>query len=700
MVKTIITRFSMTMGVLALTVGLLSAQPAAPYDMSVETSRFDFGKMWTFEHAPLQYFEETYDFKPTEAWWERARLASLRFASWCSASFVSPDGLILTNHHCSRSEVGQLMEEGEDFDQKGFYAASRAEERRVEGLFVKQLVQIADITEFVQQYAKDAASDEEALAKRREALKAAQGEYATKEGWEGLEIEAVNYYSGGRYSLYGYKRYDDIRLVLLPELQLGYFGGDPDNFTYPRYNLDMTLWRAYDENGQPVNSSKFYFPIQPEGAAEGELVFTTGNPGNTERYRTIAQFEYDRDYRYNIQLTWMENRIKILQEQHNEKPDHDLQEQIFGLANGAKAFTGILAGLHNPRLLGMKAKMEQQIKAQSKAVKAGNDYWAEIAEMYEPLKGYNAEITLLSPSPMNGTALQLAFNSFSLIQAMESGADEEALEEIRAEIRRLTSGLENPYEVKYLAALLNELQTFAQAEDSYITSLLDGRSPEKAAREILDETDFGKDKKLEKLLKMDLKKLKASKDPIIQMGQLLVPEYQEAAMAFRANGAARRVLEGKIANEVYQVFGLNIPPDASFTLRLADGLVKKYEYNGTEAPYKTTYFGLYDRYYSQNGQFPWSLPEKWLNPPADLLKSPMNFVATCDIIGGNSGSPMINRKGELIGLVFDGNIESLPGNFIYDPEVNRAVGVHAGGIVAAMKHIYKANRLLKEMGVE
>jgi hypothetical protein len=678
---------------------LANAQPAAP-ERSAEVSRFDYGKMWTFEHAPLDYFKETYNFEPTPEWWELARMASLRFAGYCSASFVSPDGLILTNHHCSRGEVGKVMQEGEDFDQNGFYAPARADERRVEGLFVKQLVQIADITDFVHQQASAASGDEEILVKRREALRAARSEYAEKEGWEGLEIEPVVYYNGGRFSLYGYKRYDDIRLVLLPELHLGYFGGDPDNFTYPRYNLDMTLWRAYDENGQPVNSSQYYFPFKVEGAAEDELIFTTGNPGSTERYRTMAQLEYDRDARYNVQVTWMQNRINIMQEKYDAQPDHDLLELIFNLANGAKAFGGILEGLHTPRLMDRKAAMEAQIRAQSQALKDGQDYWAEIAKLYDSLKGYNYKRILLSPSPLNGAALQTAFYTFNLIQALEAGADEADLDEAKDEIRRLAAGLDDPYELKYLTALLGELQTFVQPDDRFVAELLKGRSPAQAAQEILAQTSFRHADKLDALLSLDADQMKASTDPLIQMGLLLVPEFQEASMAFRSSGPALRVLEGKIAHEVYQVYGLAIPPDASFTLRLADGLVKKYDYNGTEAPYKTTYYGLYDRYHSQNGRFPWSLPEKWLNPPAELLKTPLNFVATCDITGGNSGSPMINAQGQLIGLVFDGNIESLPGNFIYDPVVNRAVGVHAGGIVAAMKYIYKAQRLLREMGLE
>jgi len=676
------------------------AQPAAIYyESDVEISRFDYGKMWAFEHAPAEYFKETYNFQPDAAWWEKARMASLRFASWCSASFISPDGLILTNHHCSHGEAGNLAREGEDLDASGFYAANRAEERRAPGLFVKQLVKIADITEYVHSFTSKASTDEASVARAKEALKAAEKEYAAKEGWQGLEVETVTYFNGGKYSMYGYKRYDDVRLVLLPELRIGNFGGDPDNFTYPRYNLDFTLWRVY-ENGEPVNSSGFFFPFNPDGPAEGEAVFTIGNPGSTERYRTMAQLEYDRDYRYKTLKAWLHNRLGLMQEQYEANPSHELLDQILTFSNSDKAIGGILDAMHEPVFMGKKQKMEEFIKARSKAVSQGNDYWKSLAEEYSRIGGYRSENFFLAPNPMNGAAMQLAFAAYSLVQAAESGASEEELAAVKNEIRNLAPGLAGPYEEKTLALLLEELQAFALPDDAYITELLAGRAPAAAAREILRETEFAVEKKLEKLLEAKAGKLKKSKDPIIRMGLLLVPEYQESEQAFLAGAAAREALAGKIAGEVYQVYGLSIPPDATFTLRMADGVVKDYQYNGTEAPVKTTYFGLYDRHYSNDGAYPWDLPERWLNPPPALLKAPLNFISTCDSTGGNSGSPMINKKGELVGLLFDGNIESLSGNFIYDVQSNRSIGVHAGGIAAAVKHIYKAGRILEEIGLE
>lgn len=672
------------------------SQPAQT-DVAKEPSRFDFGKMWTLEYAPMEYFQKTYGFSPDAKWTEHVRMSALRFSSYCSASFVSPDGLLMTNHHCSRGEVGKIMKEGENFDKTGFYAATAADERRVDDLFVKQLVKIADVTDAVNDAIAKAKDDKEMATMRDAALKSLIAEYGQKADWKGLEIERVSYYNGGRFSLYGYKRYDDVRLVMIPELDLGAFGGDPDNFTYPRYTLDCTFWRVY-EDGKPVNSSANYFKFNADGIRDGEPVFVVGNPGSTERYRTVAQLEYDRDFRYKVQLTWLRNRMIALQQEHDRKPSHEVQEEIFSLANSVKAINGIVEGMHNPELMGRKKSMEAQVKSKSKAVANGQDYWAQIADAYKALTPYSAEVTLLSPSPYNGKAMLLMHYMDAYITALEGGAGEADLEALRGQIKETATGLTEPLEMAYLTTLFRELQEFAGPEDTYASELFGGKSAYLAAKKMMEKTDFTDAKKVEKLLASSAEKLKKDKDPLLEAGRLLLPAYKEAAKNFGASGPARRALESKIGNEVYKIYGLDIPPDATFTLRLADGIVKSYDYNGTVAPIKTTYAGMYDRYYSNDGKFPWSLPERWKNPPMELMSAPMNFVSTNDIIGGNSGSPIINKKGEAVGLIFDGNIESLPGNFIYDPEANRAVSVHAGGIVAALKYIYKADRIVKELG--
>ncbi len=325
-----------------LTYLLILAFPLASFSQTppdldeVQPGRFDQGKMWTFENPPVQYFEEAYGFRPSEEWLADVRQSALRFASWCSASFVSENGLIMTNHHCSRSVTTSVMKEGENFDDNGFYATTQAEERRVPDLYVDQLVMLADVTEAVKANAGVAPDS---------ALAIVQAEYAQKEEWKNLEIETRTFYSGGRYSLYGFKRYNDIRLVLYPELALGFFGGDPDNFTYPRYNLDVTFFRAYDEAGNPLRPNH-YFAFRAEGAEDGEAVFVIGNPGSTGRYKTMAQLHYQRDVSAPALLSFLRNRTKIYLETAERTTDVYAKDSIrnlaFSLSNGEKAYEGRL----------------------------------------------------------------------------------------------------------------------------------------------------------------------------------------------------------------------------------------------------------------------------------------------------------------------------------------------------------------------
>ena len=509
--------------------------------------------------------------------------------------------------------------------------------------------------------------------------------------WAGLRTQTITYFSGGKYSLYGYKRYDDIRLVFIPELDLGFYGGDPDNFTYPRYNLDCTLWRAY-ENGKPANTSNHYFKFNPDGAAEGDPVFVIGNPGSTERYRTVAQLEYDRDARYNIRLESMTEVHGELSEEYASNPSPELLDQIFGLSNGMKAIGGIIKGIKDPVLLSRKQKLEDEIK--QKSGQAG--LWDELAASYKELGDYGAEISLLSPSGLNGGIMgymhQLA--GYKQLVTSKSGSEADIAESLKA-VKEGAAILKDPKEVAKFTHLMSKMNKYASPGDDYIKGLFRSGSFSSAFPKILESSALTNPAKVDKALKP--KKLMKSKDPLFTMATNLTGQYGEAVGKFQSSSPKRRALESKISKLVYEANKGKLPPDATFTLRIADGVVSGYNYNGTTAPFKTTYFGLYDRHYSNDGKAPWALPDRWKNPPAELLNKPMNFVSTNDIIGGNSGSPIINTKREVVGLIFDGNIESLPGNFIYEPTLNRAVSVHAGGIAAALQYIYKADRLLNEL---
>ena len=669
---------------------------------------FDFGKMWTFENPPKEWFKEAYNFTPEDTWYDDVRKSSLRFATWCSASFVSPNGLIMTNHHCSRDVVAALQKEGENFDKQGYYATTLADERRAEGLFVEQLIQVADITDAVKAKIKNAENTAAEIEMRQAALKEIQDEYAAKADWSGLRLQTVTYYSGGKFSLYGYKRYDDIRLVLIPELDLGFYGGDPDNFTYPRYNLDCTFWRAYDENGNPVNTSAHYYKFNAEGAKEGEPVFVVGNPGSTERYRTVAQLEYDRDYRYPMTYRFLKNRNDMMVAQYDQikdDPEKEFEAQallntIASVANGMKAYGGIVKGLNDDELFGRKVAMENYIRSKS----PGITHWDDLDKAYEELNPHAWAVTHLGPSGLRGNIFLMMHQLFSYDQMVkeETGDEEEEnpkKTQIREAIMAMVPSVSDPKEIDQFKLLMREWQADIYEGDMTLSKVLDGMSIDEFVDKMIDKTRFKEEKKAEKCLKGD--KIKKDKDMMLKAARILIPRYFEAATAFQSSSPYRKSLESKIANQVFNVYGDNLPPDATFTLRISDGVIKPYDYNGTKAPANTTYYGLYDRHFSHGEVFPWSLPERWLdNPPMELLKAPLNTVSTNDIIGGNSGSALINQNKEAVGLIFDGNIESLPGNFIFDSTHNRTVSVHAGGIMAAMKYIYKADRLVKELNGE
>ncbi|UJH68404.1 S46 family peptidase [Allomuricauda sp. SCSIO 65647] len=665
-----------------------------------QPNRFDFGKMWSFENPPKEWFKEAYNFEPGDDWFTDVRKSSLRFAEWCSASFISPNGLIMTNHHCSRSVVGALQQENENFDTQGFYAVNQSDERKAEGLFVEQLHMIADITDEVMALTKNPDNDLHKAQMTEDALKKISEEYGKKEAWSGLRLEPVTYYSGGKFSLYGYKKYEDIRLVWIPELDLGFYGGDPDNFTYPRYNLDATFWRAYDENGNPVDSSKNYFKFNPNGASENEVTFVVGNPGSTERYRTISQLEYDRDYRYPMILRFLENRHQIMMEEYKalkSDPSKELEAQeklndAFSFSNSIKAIGGIIDGLKNPELFERKVAMEKHIRSKS----ADLDYWDNLATAYKKLLPHSWAVMHLGASPYRGKALMLMHQMYNFENMVAEEISEDEMTKIKSGILELAKELDTPKERRLLNVVLSELEADIYQGDNTVTKLLAGKSIDAFVDDFFGSTVFKDESKVESILS-EPKNLADNTDVLMQTARVLISKYNDAALEFESSSPYRRGLESKIANQVFNVYGAGLPPDATFTLRISDGVVKGYEYNGTEAPYKTTYYGLYNRHFSNDKEFPWALPERWKNPPTEFLQYPINFVSTNDIIGGNSGSPIINKNKEVVGLVFDGNIESLPSNFIFDEEYNRTVSVHSGGIYGALKYIYKTDRLLDEL---
>lgn len=672
---------------------------------STKGGPLDLGKMWTFDDPPKDYFKKTYNFTADDKWFDESRLAALRFADYCSASFVSANGLVMTNHHCARESGTGVARKGEDLNATGFYARTQTEERRVEGLFVDQLVKIEDITKRIQDAmtsagASQTQTDASQLQAREQAFETIKQEYNTKEGWKGLELQPITFYNGGRYALYGFKRYTDVRLVFMPELQLGFFGGDPDNFTYPRYALDCSFFRVYD-NGKPLQTTHF-FKFNTNGIRDGEPIFVIGNPGNTERLKTVAELEFDRDLQTPATIQLLRNRSDALRAYNVTAKSDTILNEIFSYENSLKAYGGQLAGLRDASLLGRKAVFERQFKADASAKNLPAEQlrtWDDMAASMAQLRSVFNDATYLAPNERT-TGELLAFAGV-LIQYNDllTSRPQDA-ERARSLVE--APAIKNPVlEKAYLAAHLAEAQAGLGNNDPYVKAALTGpngqsRSPQEAAAYLIKNTKLTDPAFISELATRP-GAIGSSSDPLLALARVGFPRYLKAARQARDIAQKQEVLRSQLGRMLYAVYGTAVPPDATFSLRINDGIVKGYPYNGTQAPILTTFAGLYDRNYSFGDKAPWSLPARWKNPPAELLKQPMCFISTNDIIGGNSGSPMINKNREAVGLVFDGNMESLPGEFIFVPDLNRSISVHAGGMVAAMRYIYKADRLVSEL---
>lgn len=684
---------------LALVWGVQASFSQLTFDPdTVKPGRFDRGKMWTFEHPPKEYWKQAYNLDATDEWLADVRKSALRFASWCSASFVSANGLIMTNHHCARSVVTKAMLPGEDFDTNGFYAPTQEEERKIPALYVDQMVMLADITAEVNAKLSGTLASER-KQRTEAALEDLKKEYAAKPGWTGLEIETRTFYSGGQFSIYGFKRYNDIRLVLYPETGVAYFGGDADNFTYPRYNLDFTFFRAYDETGLPLRPAN-YFKFNASGPKENEPVFVIGNPGRTGRYKTIAQLQFDRDVHLPLNIDYLDHRVRVLNTYVRTVVDTLKKDSVinlaFGLANAHKAYTGQLKGMRDPYLMAKKVNWENELKKNVQFTE-GTDAWDKILRNTREMEQVYAEQFLLSPSPQKGKVLAMLHLLYDYYEATTAGNTQKQ-NEIVASMTKLQQNFEISLERALLFTLLQELND--HSKNNYLVYLFEGRNINDLTFKMVDGTRLLKEETYKRVINQKPEKLRTDTDPLVRAAFILIPQYKSAVTKMtELNNLNNEQIE-RIAAYQYQVSGDQAPPDATFSLRIADGVVRKYNYNGTQAPYKTHYYGLYDRYYSYDQKIPWVLPDRWQSPTPELLKSPLNFIATNDIIGGNSGSAIVNRNKEVVGLAFDGNIESLPGYFIYNDTSNRCVGVHSGGIAAALQHVYKAYRIVLELGVK
>ncbi len=395
---------------------------------TVKAGSFDTGRMWTFDYPPVKYFEKEYNFKPTDEWLNNVRMSALRFANYCSASFISADGLVMTNHHCGRESVAKVTKPGEDLYDNGFYAKTLADERPVPGLYVDQLVLIKDVTDKIQAAIDKGQTPEEKLVNKQKEIDEIEKSESEKTG---LRIQIVTLYNGAKYSEYGYKRYNDVRLVFSPEASLGYFGGDYDNFTYPRYDLDCNFFRVY-ENGKPLDT-KHYFKWSPDGAEPGEPVFVVGNPGHTDRLKTVAQLKFLRDIRYPRTLSLDQELVDIYTKEIKDHPERtkELRNRLFFESNSLKAYTGMLKGLRNPVLMQKKIDFENKFKeavdSRPELKEKYGDLWNKIAETQEQLGKISNKEYVLDISPYrNSEYFFLAEDVIDLANQLKIPVDQRA----------------------------------------------------------------------------------------------------------------------------------------------------------------------------------------------------------------------------------------------------------------------------------
>jgi hypothetical protein len=673
------------------TVAAMSMVP----DTALRAGRFDNGKMWTFEYPPLDYFREAYGFAPDSAWFRTARLGALRLPN-CTASFVSADGLVLTNHHCARESVVEVTRPGERLLDDGFYAATLADERPVDGLYVDQLIAIRDVTAAV-----DSASD----AEREQVSDQISQRIAEEFGGaaKGIVVEMVSLWNGARTSAYVFRRFSHLRLVMTPEIQVAYFGGDPDNFTYPRYDLDMSFFRVYTEDGQPYHPD-VYFPMSRQGIGEGDPVFVIGNPGSTSRLQTVAELEYRRLVGDKTILDFLRSRIAALQAyaalDSAGAAAMDLRNTIFGLSNSEKAYTGMWQGLGDPVIMARRRDAQRafqdSIAAHPVLERKYGDLFSRMAHIQEQKIALGADFGAfigLGSQSLTSATLRRAIRAYQYLSARSSGAPAQALSGMANQLRAVG---QQPLALQQqlLTARLSDFERAFGDTSQIVAGILAGRAPQAAARALLAASPLVDSARA--VAALDADSLTMS-DPVVQLIATIFPRYRAFGGTFSQLGQEEQSVGRAIGRAHFDVYGTTEPPDATFSLRIADGVVRGYPYNGTVAPIHTTFFGMYDRYYSFGGG-DWDLPARWRTPPADFDRTtPLDFVSTADIIGGNSGSPVLNRKLELVGLIFDGNIESLPGDYIYLPSINRAVAVDARAIVEALRHVYRADRLVREL---
>lgn len=664
--------------------------------------------MWVFNNLPRQQLKDKYSFEPSQAWTEHVMKSSVRFNSGGSGSFVSSTGLVLTNHHVGADTLHKISTAERDYFKQGFWAKSPAEEPKAPDLELNVLQSIEDVTARVNAAVKPDTPASAAFVARRAVIATIEKESLDKTG---LRSDVVTLYQGGQYHLYRYKKYTDIRLVWAPEFEIAFFGGDPDNFEYPRYDLDVCMFRAY-ENDKPAKIEHF-LKWSKAGAGDNELVFVSGHPGKTDRLNTMAALKYNRDIRLPYVLNLLRRREIMLQQfcQDGAEQSRIGKDDLFGVQNSRKALLGQLAGLQDAGILSQKESAELGLRAKVEGSpqlkKAYGGAWNRIEETKQIQAGLLKEYSILE------LGHGFSGNLFSIARTLVRLADES--EKPNAErLREYSDSARSSLELQLystapiypdleIAKLTDSLGDFVEkfgGDAPLVKQVLAGKGPAARAVELVAGSKLKDVAERKRLAASGQKGIDQSQDPMILLARLIDSDARAVRKKYEEQVVeAERQAYAQIAQALFDIEGPSRYPDATFTLRLSYGTVKGYTENGQQIAPWTTLGGAFDHASRHGNVAPWTLPKSWHEHRKEIEPAtPYNFVSTCDIIGGNSGSPVINRAGEFVGIIFDGNIQSLVGDFIFDETQNRAVSVHSAAILEAMKKIYKVDSLVEELG--
>jgi hypothetical protein len=659
--------------------------------------------MWTFDNPPMKQLAEKYKFTPDAAWLEHLRLSSVRFNSGGSGSFVSRDGLVMTNHHVGLDTLHKISTPEKDYVKNGFFAASRDQEVPSTDLELNVLVSMEDVTARVTSVVKPEMKAADANTARKAETAKIEKEETEKTK---LRCDVVSLYRGGEYWLYRYQKFTDVRLVFAPEQQAAFFGGDPDNFCYPRHDMDVCFFRAYID-GKPYQP-KHWLTWNAEGPKEDDLVFVSGHPGSTDRLRTFAQMDFLRSTQYPRQLKRL-NALRTALYDYSAKGEENARrakDLVFGIENSIKAMTGEYGGLKDPALLARKTDEEKALKdklaGNATALAEYEKANGAIADAYAKLAAYTnrhywsrvASDSVAKSLTLVRAATELPKpNGERLPEFRDSG-----LESLKFSLFSKSPVYLDMDEVVLGTALQLSLDALGP-DDPFIKAALGGKSPKEAAKAALAGTKMTDPEERKKLWDGGKAAIDASTDSAIVLARSVDPILRELRKRFEEDVESVESQNGeKIARARFKAYGKSQPPDATFTLRLSYGVVKGFEQLTATIPWKTTFNGLYEHSASFDNKYPYELPKRWLDKrSAVALDTPFNFVCTTDIIGGNSGSPVIGRDGRLVGIIFDGNIQSLSNRFVYDEVQARAVAVHSAGILMALRNVYEAGPMVDEL---